>query len=84
MGVFVTEGLNVAGAVAGRRAGAASFKGRPARRTPAYLLKFALTERFLLIVTVQLGTKPTHAPLQLEKARPGGGVAISVTAAPAA
>jgi hypothetical protein len=48
-----------------------------------YFVKLALAERFLLIVTVHVEVRLVQAPLQLEKARPGGGVATSVTLVPA-
>jgi hypothetical protein len=49
-----------------------------------HLLNVACTETFALIVTVQLVAVPEQAPPQPTNAFPAGGVAVSVTAVPAA
>ena len=49
----------------------------------SYLLKIACTDVLLLIVTVQVGTVPAHAPLQPAKVVLEGGVAVKVITVPA-
>ncbi len=49
-----------------------------------YLLKLALTERLAFTVTMQVGVVPVQAPDQLANVLPAGGVAVNVTAVPAA
>jgi hypothetical protein len=48
------------------------------------LLKFACTDALFVIDTLQVGEVPEHAPPQLRKRRPAGGVAVSVTVVPCA
>lgn len=55
---------------------------RSACAAPAHLLKFAFTDWLPLMVTAQVGWVPAQAPPQLEKAKPAGGVAVSVSAVP--
>lgn len=58
---------------------------RLVRQGEVYFVKPALVESALFIVSTQTGpTVVLHAPLQLVKARPGSGVAVSVTTVPAA
>jgi hypothetical protein len=51
---------------------------------PAYLLKFALTDKLALTVTVQVGVTPVHAPDQALNVLPAGGVAVNTTTVPGA
>lgn len=41
-----------------------------------------MTERFVVIETVQVGAVPVQAPDQLRKREPAAGVAVSVTVVP--
>ncbi len=47
-------------------------------------LKLAVTDKFAFIVSVQVVAEPLQAPAQPIHGNPGSGVAVSVTAVPAA
>ncbi len=55
---------------------------RAAAYPTPYLLKTAWTDVSRVMVTLHAGTVPAHAPLQLTKALPAGGVAVRVTTVP--
>ena len=48
----------------------------------AYLLKLACTDELPVMVSVQLGEVPEHAPPQFTNSLPAGGIAVSVTDVP--
>ena len=47
-------------------------------------MKLACAVALLFTVTVQVAALPVHAPDQFTKVKPGSGVAVKVTAVPAA